>query len=306
MRVVAIDGGYETYAPEREALAEVGASLEVFEGGRDEIERKLAFAQGAAGLFVRWLRIDDAFFDAVPGVRAVLRYGVGYDNIDVPAATRRGVLVSNVQGYANHSVTDHALAMLMSCLRELRPGASKVAEDFTQPPRKDILELREVTLGIVGLGNIGATMGRRAGGLCGRVLAYDPFIEASRFGAAGAEQVDLDTLLARSDVISLHCNLTESSRGRARGPGVEGGALLAALDAGQVRAAGVDVFEVEPPGPAQAALLEHPRVIATGHYAWYSAASLLEVHRRAGANMAGLLRGELVADCLNPEAAGSR
>jgi D-3-phosphoglycerate dehydrogenase len=317
-RLVIIDTGYGGFSYEAEAAARLGATLEVFSGDRHDRDGKIAFARGADGVFVRWTEIDGPFLDALPSVKAVVRYGVGYDNIDVAAATARGVRASNVPGYANHSVSDHALALLLACHRALKAGITGLRSHYNQPPRMDIPELHTMTLGIVGLGRIGGTLSRRGGGLFRRVLACDPYIDAARFEETGAEQAELDTVLRESDAISLHCNLTsETTRlidaaaiakmerrpilvNTARGPVVDEEALYEGVQTGAVRAAGLDVYWDEPPLANRDALLNHPQVIATGHYAWYSDRAGDELQRRAAETMVQLLTGQKPEGLLTP------
>lgn len=319
-RVCVLDTGYESYDMEREILAREGYHLEVYEGDRLELAPKLAFAKGAEGIFVRWSEFSDEAFDALPGLRCLVRYGVGYDNIDLRAASERGIKACNVQGYANHSVSDHALALILSCMRSLPEGMRGLCPHYAQPPRSHMPELRELTLGIVGLGRIGGTLCAKARMLFREVLACDPYIPPERFLELGARPCAFAELLAETDVISLHCNLTHETRGligvaafdrmrpnailinTARGPVVDEEALTDALIGGRIYAAGLDVFEDEPPKANRDALLAHPYVVATGHYAWYSTAASRELQRRAALNMAAMLRGETPEDCLNSEA----
>ncbi len=246
-------------------------------------------------------------YPGCPNLKAIVRYGVGYDNIDLDAAKRHGVRVANVQGYANHAVSDHALALLLSCSRLLPLGQRTVKDDFGKPPATDVVEFSNKTLGIVGLGRIGGTFCRKAQPLFERVLAADPYVPAERFDHLGAIQCDFQTLLRESHAISIHCNLTHETHGlfnrsafskmekrpivvnTARGPVVEAEALLGALHQDMVHSAGLDVFPEEPPGEDMQALLSHPRVIATGHYAWYSIRSSEELQKRAADNLLGLL-----------------
>jgi D-3-phosphoglycerate dehydrogenase len=320
MRIVVIDTGYESFQAEREILARIGARLDIFEGGRHDRPGKLAFSQDADGILLRWTQIDDAFLDAVPGVKALVRYGIGYDNIDLAAATRHGVRVANVQGYANHSVSDHALALILACVRGLLPSRDlyRFRKHFGAPPRPDIPELKDMTLGIVGLGRIGGTLCGKAKGLFRQVLACDPYILHQRFEALGAVPCDLDRLLAESDVVSVHCNLTDETRlmfdasafakmragaflvNTARGPVVDEEALKDAVESGRIAATGVDTFGDEPPLENRDPLLTNDRVVATGHYAWYSVPASKELQRRAAENMARFLSGEIPEDCLNP------
>ena len=315
-----IDSGYDSYAQEAGILAALGAELEVFPGERHDRRGKMDFARGAIGIFVRWTIIDGEFLDGAPGPRAIVRYGVGYENIDLEAATRRGVRVSNVQGYASHSVSDHALALILACARGFRVGTetSFLRKEYTTAPWKYIPELKDMTLGIVGLGRIGGTLALKARGLFRRVLACDPYIPEERFAAHGAIRSSLEGLLEESDVVTLHCNLTQETHhliddralskmrpasiliNTARGPVVDEEAVLRALKGGRLHAAGLDVFKDEPPLSDRDELLAHPRVVATGHYAWYSSAASRELQRRAAENMAAMLRGEVPEDCLNP------
>lgn len=315
-----IDSGYDSYRGEEEILGALGVRLEVFPGGRHDRRGKMEFARGACGIFVRWTVIDDEFLAALPGLRAIVRYGVGYENIDLDAASRRGVRVSNVQGYANDSVSDHALALILACARGLRAGTDPkfLRACYASPPWERMPKLKDLTLGIVGLGRIGGTLARKARGLFRRVLAVDPYVPEERFRSLGAIPSCLDVLLAESDVVSLHCNLTAETRllidtralakmrpgavlvNTARGPVVDEDALLAALRDGRLWGAGIDVFWDEPPLENRDDLLAHPRVVATGHYAWYSEGAMRELQRRAAENMAAMLRGETPEDCLNP------
>jgi len=319
--IAILDQGYRSYDIERRVFEEAGCRLSVFAGERHDRKGKFSFAQGAAGIMIRWTDLDGEALDRMPSVRYAVRYGVGYDNVDLAAATARGVLVSNVQGYATHSVSDHALALLLACLRELRAGARGFREHYGAPPREEMPELRQLTVGIIGLGRIGSAFCTKVRPLVRRVLAHDPYVATEHFQAVGAEPVGLEDLLRESDAISLHCALTTETRGMvgtvaleqvkpgallintARGPVMEEQALLSALLAGRVRGAGLDVFHDEPPLGNLDGLLAHPRVIATGHYAWHSIPAGEELQRRAAENMAAMLRGETPADCLNPGAA---
>lgn len=319
MEIAVIDPGYDSYEYERRLFEENNFGFEVFSGERHDRESKVAFAANAVGILLRWTQVDEAFLLRLPNLKAIVRYGVGYDNIDISAAERHGVRVANVQSYANHAVSDHALALLLSCSRLLPLGQGSLRGNFGKPPFTDIVELANKTLGIIGLGRIGGTLCRKAQPLFGRILAVDPYIPAERFDRLGALQCELRTLLHESDAISLHCNLTHETRSlidssafammarrpilvnTARGPIVEEGALLEALRQGAVHSVGMDVYSEEPPGEDMNPLLSHPRVIATGHYAWYSIRSSEILQKRAADNLLALLRGADVEDELRDE-----
>ena len=197
-------------------------------------------------------------------------------------------------------------------------GQQSLKTRFGKPPRERLFDFSEKTLGIVGLGAIGGTLCKKAQTLFKRVLATDPYIPEQRFAELGAIKADLSTLLAESHVISLHCNLTEETTGlidksaftrmrqqpilinTARGAVIDEDALWEALNRDQLHSAGLDVFCDEPPRAHRDNLLAHPHVIATGHYAWYSESSMIELQERAGRNMVTLLQGNIPEDCLNP------
>ena len=314
MEIVVIDPGYDSYAYEQRLFEENGFVFEVFMGHHHDRESKIAFAANAVGVFVRWTDVDDSFLSQLPKLKAIVRYGVGYDNIDLIATSRHGVRVANVQSYANNAVSDHALALLLGCSRLLSLGQRSLRNNFGKPPAQDVMELTDKTLGIVGLGRIGGTFCRKAKPIFQRILAVDPYIPADRFSLLGARPCDFQTLLKESDAISIHCNLTQETRSlfgssafammvkrpilvnTARGPIVEIEPLIEALVQGKIHSAGIDVFPEEPPGEHMQSLLSNPRVIATGHYAWYSIRSSQVLQMRAADNLLALLRGDDVED----------
>jgi D-3-phosphoglycerate dehydrogenase len=278
---------------------------------------KARFASDASGILVRGTVIDDEFFKLAPNLKAIVRYGVGYDNVDIQESTRRKIKVANVQGYANNSVSDHAIALLYACIRSLTLGNREIRNIFSRPPIDDIFELHDKTVGIIGLGRIGGCFASKVRHLFKDVLAYDPYIPDNRFKEAGATKTDLKTLFTNCHVISIHCNLTEETNhlidetafvrmknrpvliNTARGPVVCQDALVEALNNNQIHSAGIDVFIDEPPAEKQEPLFNHPRAIVTGHYAWYSDASIKVLQQRAADNLIKLLTGQYVEDQLN-------
>ena len=319
MAIVAIiDSGYRSYDYEKELFAGMGYELQIFEGERVDVPAKRELAKKAEGILVRDTPIGGETFTEAPQLRAIVRYGTGYDNIDVEAATARGIKVANVQGYGNHSVSDHALALMFACIRGLPTGEKNVLTSFGKPPFPEVFELHDKTLGIIGLGRIGGTLCEKARHLFSRVLAADPYIPDEKFSRHGAEKSDLANLLQKSHVISLHCNLTDETRhllnreafskmgqcpvvvNTSRGPVIDANALLEAANEIRIHSAGIDVYENEPADQRQEGLVSHPRIITTGHYAWYSDRSIRIMQKRAADNLAAMLKGEMIEDCLNP------
>jgi len=263
-KIVVIDSGYDSFTYEEKLFKDAGYELYVFPGERHDRKGKEEFAKDAIGILVRWTEINDDFFQTANKVQAVVRYGVGYDNIDVDSATRHHVKVANVQGYANHAVSDHALALIYALVRALPLAEQSLKEHFTKPPIYDIPEINTLTLGIIGLGRIGGMLCNKAKALFKDVLACDPYISDDRFRSLGATKSSLEYLAGNADVISLHCNLTEETTNlinkpiielmqnqsvlinTSRGPVVNEMDILDGLNEGKLRGTGLDVFHDEP------------------------------------------------------------
>jgi D-3-phosphoglycerate dehydrogenase len=316
--IAIIDTGYRSYDYEKNLFARHGYDTRLYQGDRADIGAKTEFAQGAEGILVRSTNIGADFLGQARNLRVIVRYGTGYDNIDLESATAHGVKVANVQGYASQCVSEHALALIFACMRGITHGEKNILKAFGKPPFPGIFELHDKTLGIIGLGRIGGTLSGKARHLFQKVLAADPYVPDEKFIRHGAEKADMDTLLRESHVISMHCNLTEETRhlvgwdeinkmkqcpvlvNTARGPVIDESVLPDAIDLKLIHSAGLDVYENEPADERQEKLLAHPHIITTGHYAWYSDASSAALQKTAAENMAALLRGEMVEDCLNP------
>jgi len=317
-RIAIIDGGHDSYQCECDLFEKNGYTLDIFEGPLHDRRGKQAFAKGAVGILVRYTLIDHEFLEELPELKAVVRYGVGYDNIDVEAATHHGIKVANVQGYANHSVSDHAIALMYACARALVPGQQALRSHFREPPIANIFEFHDKTLGIIGLGRIGGTLCQKVKNSFERIVAADPYIPDQRFVALGAIKVDLPTLLTESHVITLHCNLTDETThmidqeafntmrqtpiliNTARGDVIDERALQVGLEEKIIHSAGLDVYHNEPPHRDLDIVLNRPNVLSTGHYAWYSDRASVELHTRAALNLINLLQGDIPEDCLNP------
>jgi D-3-phosphoglycerate dehydrogenase len=317
MEVVILDSGYKSYNFEKELFEKNGFILKIFHSYEGPLAAKRDFAKNADGILVRHTRIDEGFLSEMKNLKAIVRYGVGYDNIDIAACTGHGVKVANVQGYANYSVSDHAMALMFSCTRGMWDTKNQLVQKFAAPPVPDIFELHDKTLGIIGVGRIGSEFCKKASPAFMKVLAADPYKPVDHFRLLNAQRSGLDELLRESDVISIHCNLTNETRhllnsdrfglmrkrpviiNTSRGEVISEEALLEALNSGTIHSAGLDVYENEPLTDKQSQLVNHPRTICTGHYAWYSDRASAELQRRAAINLLNLLTGNVVEDCLN-------
>ncbi len=248
--------------------------------GAEELARALAQAEA---LIVRSaVKVNAGLLEKAPRLRVVGRAGVGVDNVDLEAATRRGVLVLNTPGGNAVSVAEHALALMLSLARAIPQASQSIKQGRWEKKQFMGRELREKTLGIVGLGRIGVEVAKRARALEMKILAFDPYVARLVAGEAGAEMVSWERLLAESDYLTLHVSLTPETTGMinaeaiarmkpgvriincARGELIDQEALAEAIRAGKVAGAGLDVFAKEPP-PADNPLVCLPQVIATPH-----------------------------------------
>ena len=317
MNIVILDSGYKSYEFEKNLFENKGFSLKIHPLYKGDREEKVQFAREAHGLLVRHTKIDQKFLRQMKNLKAIVRYGIGYDNIDVESCTEFGVKVANVQGYATHAVSDHALALILSCSRGFWDTTKQLNHKFAAPPVEDIFELHDKTLGIIGLGKIGSMLAWKSRPLFNNIIATDPYKSEDYFKHLRVEKVQLDELWERADVISLHCTqtpetfhiLNKSEFGKmekkpvivntSRGATINEKYLLNALIRETIHSAGLDVFEDEPTTAAQKELINHPRTICTGHYAWYSDKAAKELQRRAAHNLLKLLVGKKIEDSLN-------
>ncbi|HWP34020.1 MAG TPA: phosphoglycerate dehydrogenase [Thermodesulfobacteriota bacterium] len=235
------------------------------------------------GLVVRSAtKVTRAALERAGRLKVIGRAGIGLDNIDLEAATARGIVVMNTPTGNAITTAEHTIAMMLALARDIPQATASCKAGKWEKNRFLGVEVFNKTLGVIGLGNIGQVVADRALGLKMKVIAYDPFLPPERARALGVELVDLDTLLAQADVITVHTPLTEETRGLldaaalartkrgvmiincARGGIVDEAALAEAIRSGHVRGAALDVFEQEPPPPDHP-LLKLPQVICTPH-----------------------------------------
>ena len=300
--------------------------------GKVEIVRPKAIDQAtlaelipdASAIIVRIAKLPAELIARADRLRVIGKHGVGIDNIDVKAATERGILITTTPVATEESVAEHALAMMLVLARRLREAESGLREGRFFATRDSIFmeDLAGKTLGIVGVGRIGARLAEICRvGLRMRVLASDPFVSDERLAAIGAERRDLPGLLAEADVISVHVPLTESTRGLigakqlaamkpsafllncARGGIIDELALAEALEAGRLAGAGIDTWATEPPDPTHP-LLALPNVVATPHVAGNSEGALRLTALTVAEEVLAVLRGEQPRFVANRDALG--
>ena len=274
-------------APEAVAiLEEAGYAVPCTSAYPSEAELLSAVAEHRpVALLHRQGIVNGAVMDAAaPGLRVIARHGAGVDGIDLAAAEARGLTVTRAAGANSRSVAEHAMALMLSMLKDLPAVQAGMREGLWEKTSRMTRDVEGVPLGIVGYGAIGSKVARFADAFGMRVAAYDPLLPAGPLPGPGERVADLNTLLARSEVLSLHCPLDAATRGMigaaefallprgailvhtARGGIVDEAALLAALESGHLAWAGVDVFAAEPLDAASP-LRNHPRVLPTPHLA---------------------------------------
>jgi D-3-phosphoglycerate dehydrogenase len=319
VKIVITDYRFPDVEQERRAVEAAGWTLVAGQAANEEQVTELC--RDADGVLNARAPVTKRAIDAMQRCRIIVRYGIGMDTIDVPAATARGIMVANVPDYCLDEVSDHALALLLMFSRQMIPSIALARED-TWPVSKmpPVYRLRGETCGLVGCGKIGSLLAAKVSALGMGVIVHDPYLAAERAQAMGAQLVSFDDLLARADFISLHAPLTDETRrlfdaaafakmkktafilNTARGGLIDEAALLAALDAGQIAGAGLDVLESETEvTPARAALVRHPKVTVTAHTAWLSREARAQLQLRAAEQALACLRGETPYGLINRE-----
>ncbi len=326
-RVVLLEYDPELFPPlgnEASLLASVGAVWESHQITRPD--RAIEIAREADIVVIQSVRplLNAEVIAQLERCRCIVRMGAGYDSVDCDAATAKGILVCNVPAYCTAEVADHALALLLACLRVIPRGEQAVrGKPYPRLALGAKRRLEGATIGIIGLGRIGSTVARRLAGWEPRLLAYDPYITSQRAQQFGAELVDWATLLTESDVVTVHCPLTSETHhmldaaalGRlrpgailintARGPIVDETALVHALTSGQLWAAGLDVTEQEPLS-ADSPLLALDNVILTPHVAAYSPQAREDLYRMTCEIAIQVLSGETPESAVNLDALAAR
>jgi D-3-phosphoglycerate dehydrogenase / 2-oxoglutarate reductase len=298
------------------AIAQLESSFEVrYADGADRTALFAALADADAVIVRSATRIDAEALAHAPSLRVVGRAGVGLDNVDVEAATKAGVMVVNAPTSNIVSAAEHATALLLAVARNVPQATASLKAGEWKRSKFTGVEVCGKVAGILGLGRIGVLVAQRLAGFGMQVIAYDPYVPASRAAQLGVRLVGLDELLAEADFISVHLPKNPETIGligdrelrlvkpsvrivnAARGGIVDEHALALALKEGRVAGAGIDVFTTEP--PAGSPLLEFPSVVATPHLG----ASTHEAQEKAGTQVARSLRlalaGEFVPDAVN-------
>jgi len=307
--VIAVtDSVFPSLDPAKAALARVNPTFRISKSSNaDDI---LAVAKDADAILVTYAKLTRDILLQLTKCKAIGRFGLGVDNIDLPTAKEKGIAVNYVPDYCIREVSDHAIALLLALIRKI-PLANRLVQAgrWEMPAVVPIRRIEGTVLGLIGFGHIPRLAVPKAQAFGMKVVAYDPFVKPEQFKALNVEGVDLDTLLKTSDYISVHAPLLPATRGMlnaetfakakkgvyivntARGPLIDETALVAALDSGQVGAAALDVVTAEPL-PKDSPLLGRDNVIVTPHTGFYSIEALEELQTKCAADVARVLSGE--------------
>jgi D-3-phosphoglycerate dehydrogenase / 2-oxoglutarate reductase len=311
--VVAIDDGYSSYDQEEEILKSVGANFIVRPVSNSE-EAACEAVKDASVILVRESPVTKKVLSSAPACKAVIRYGIGVDNIDLQAARGMGIAVANVPDYGIDEVSTQTVALILAVVRRLGIHDKCVRSgEWSSGVIEPMYRLRGRTLGIVGYGRIARMTHEMLKGFgFGRVLVYDPIAELPQ----ETQRASVDEICQQSDVIAIHAPLTNETRhlidarrlnmmrstavlvNTARGGLVDLDALYVALNMGKLLGAGLDVFDPEPPD-SKHPIFQLSNVVVTNHVGWYSEESMRELQRKAAEEAARVIRGEAPKHWLN-------
>lgn len=321
-KVVIVDFGVPDKLVEDAEFEASGLDADLLKTSARTEEEIIPHVRDVDGMMVGFAPITRQVIESMTRCRVISRYGIGYNNVDLDAATERGIVVCNVPDYCLKEVSTHTIGFLL-CLnrhihfqdRYLRQGGWRAPNEMA-PGR-----LTNQVLGIVGLGNIGRLVAKKAMALDLQVKVYDPYLPPATASELGVEMVALNELLESSDYVSLHCPLNDETHhligtaqlesmkptayliNMARGPVVDQVALTHALQNGLIAGAGLDVFEEEPL-PADDPLTELDNVILTSHSSSWSEESGVQLRASTAKHVIMVLNGETPAPVVNPAVLG--
>jgi D-3-phosphoglycerate dehydrogenase len=316
--VLVTDYAWPDLDVEKEVLEDIGVVLVDAPDGDENTLARLA--QGASGILTCWAQTTRSVISAaLPGLKVIVRYGVGLDNIDVAFATSHRIPVAYVPDYCTVDVAEHTMALILALSRKVA-GFDRLIRDGTWSVQagSPLHRLSGRTLGLIGFGRIAREVVSRAQAFGLRVRTHAPSLTPERARAEGAEAVSMDRLLESSDFLSIHCPSTDETRhmidvaalsrmkptacliNTSRGDILDEAALADALEAGSIAGAALDVRSQEPPGPGDR-LIALDGVIHTPHAAFCSVESLTELRERAAREVRRVLEGEDPENLVNPE-----
>ena len=318
-KIVAVDTDFEDNNLEAAMAQEAGVDFGATRGRTAEAVIRSLQETGAQGAVTSYALFPREVFEACPNLKVVSRTGVGYDEIDVEAATEHGVAVCNVPGYGTEVVSDHAITLTLSVLRrinELDADMRRGVWDYART--RPLGQCRGRVFGVVGMGEIGRAAAKKAAGLGFEVVCWSRSLKPGRRTPEGYPVLRLEELLQTADVVSLHTALTPETHhlinaerlalmkpdavlvNTARGAVVDTLALAQALCEDKLWGAGLDVFEQEQPFDFDHPIMKAPHTVLSAHAAYWSEESGRELRERAMQAAIDAVQGRVPIDCLNP------
>jgi D-3-phosphoglycerate dehydrogenase len=305
-KIVMTDDRHKTYEEEKKVLNAIDAELIIANcnTARDVLET----CKDANGILVNLAPMPAEVIEQLTNCKIISRYGVGYDNVDVAACTKKRIYLTNVPDYCAEEVSDQALALLMACARKIARRDAQVRAGKWNIGKSDpIYRIAGKTISLLGFGTIARCMFRKIKGLAfSRIMVYDPFIDGETIKSMGAVKVDWEEAISEADFISVHMPLNDKTRGiidsaafgimkttaiiinTSRGPVIDEKALLDALTTGRINSAGLDVHAKEPLDK-DSPFMGIENCVLTDHAGWYSEEAMSELKRKAAENVRDVL-----------------
>ncbi|OGO80911.1 MAG: hypothetical protein A2Y21_09280 [Clostridiales bacterium GWC2_40_7] len=309
-KVIVTDNRFDNYDAEKEALSRVDADLVVYDcKSKEEVIEAVKDADGVL-LNLHTIKVDE--IAAMAKCKVISRYGIGYDNVDVNAATAKGIWVARVPSYgADEAVSDQAMALLLDCIRRTTVKHNRIiAGEWNLMGKYKIHMVRASVIGIIGLGTIGKVMARKFSGFEPKeIIGFDPYISGEEMKKHGVRKVEFNELLEKSDCITIHCPLNNETKhliddaaiarmknsailvNTARGGIISEAALEKALREHKIAAAGLDVFEADPL-PANSPLRKLDNLVISDHIGFYTEECINTLKSLAAQNVASVLMGK--------------
>jgi D-3-phosphoglycerate dehydrogenase / 2-oxoglutarate reductase len=305
-KVVMTDDRHKTYEEEKKVLGEIDAGIIIT--NCTTTQEVIDKCKDADGIMVNLAPMPAEVINSLEKCRVIARYGVGYDNVDVAACTKKGIYVTNVPDYCAEEVSDHAFALLMACARKIARRDKQVREGQWNIGKADpIHRIAGKTITLLGFGMIARSLFRKIKGYgFSRILVFDPFVDENLIASMGAEKVGWEEALKNADYISVHLPLNEKTRGMidssafrlmkptailvntSRGPVIDENALINALKSGQINSAGLDVHTKEPLD-RNSPFMTIENCVLTDHAGWYSEEAMSELKMKVAENVKAVL-----------------
>ena len=305
-KVVMTDDRHKTYEEEKKVLESIGA--EVIIANLNTVQEVIDMCKDADGIMCNLAPMPAEVIEKLEKCKIISRYGVGYDNVDVTACTKKGIYLANVPDYCAEEVSDQALALMMACARKVARRDAQVRAGLWNVGKADpIYRIAGKTITFLGFGMIARTLFRKIQGFnFARILVYDPFLDADTIQSMGAEKVEWEEALKEGDFISVHMPLNDRTRGliyakafnlmkptaiivnTSRGPVIDEKALIDALQSKKINSAGLDVHTKEPMD-LDNPLMKIENCVLTDHVGWYSEEAMSELKRKVAENVRDVL-----------------